>query len=143
MVRSGVTDRGQTWKHPGLIELGVRAARALNIRGAANIQVKWLHGRGKVFEVNPRFSGGIALTIAAGADFPAWLIEMRLGRRVRPAMGDFTDGLLMSCYESAIFLPHQVTTFDREAEETQEGFSQDPAPASRGRMIAHGPWIEA
>jgi carbamoyl-phosphate synthase large subunit len=108
VVRSGVTDRGQTWNNPALLELGVRVAEALQIRGPANIQLKWHEDKGTVFEVNPRFSGGINLTIAAGADFPAWLIEMRLGCPVRPALGKFTDNMLMTCYEAAIFLSPSV-----------------------------------
>jgi carbamoyl-phosphate synthase large subunit len=108
VIRSGVTDRGQTWNNPGMIELAVRAAEALEIRGPANIQVMLQDGRATIFEVNPRFSGGIPLTIAAGGDFPAWLIEMRCGRRVRPCLGKFTDGLMMACYECAIFLPDEA-----------------------------------
>ncbi|MGD0308277.1 MAG: ATP-grasp domain-containing protein [Acidobacteriota bacterium] len=104
VVRSGVTDRGRTWNCPALIDAGVRVAEALQIRGPANIQLKWHEETGTVFEVNPRFSGGINLTIAAGADFPSWLVEMRLGRKIRPALGRFTDGLLMTCYETALFL---------------------------------------
>ena len=37
-------------------------------------------GVATVFEINPRFSGGIPLTIAAGADFP----RMLLCDRARP-----------------------------------------------------------
>ncbi len=105
VVRSGVTDRGQTLKHPEMTRLAISAAGALDIRGPANIQVKLDGETAKIFEVNPRFSGGIPLTIAAGADFPAWLIEMCLGRRVRPCIGKYRDRLIMACYESAIFLP--------------------------------------
>jgi carbamoyl-phosphate synthase large subunit len=112
VVRSGVTDRGQTWNNPKLMDLGMQVAEALQIRGPANIQLKWLEDQGTVFEVNPRFSGGINLTIAAGADFPAWLIEMRLGRRVRPALGKFADGLIMTCYESALFLPAEAAAVE-------------------------------
>jgi carbamoyl-phosphate synthase large subunit len=111
VVRSGVSDRGRTWNHPGMIQLAVRTAEALDIRGPANIQVKLDCDRATIFEVNPRFSGGIPLTIAAGADFPAWLIEMCCNRRVRPCIGKYTDKLVMACYESAIFLQ------DNEAKE--------------------------
>ena len=103
VVRSGVTDRGRTLNHTGLIELATRAAEALDLRGPANIQVKLHNEKATIFEVNPRFSGGIPLTISSGADFPAWLIEMCLGREVVPCIGKFTDRLVMSCYETAIF----------------------------------------
>ncbi len=112
VIRSGVIDRGRTWNNPELIDFGVRIAKVLDIRGPANIQIKWNDGKATVFEVNPRFSGGIPLTIAAGADFPAWLIEMRCGRRVRPALGCFIDQLYMACYESSIFLPGEALDAD-------------------------------
>jgi carbamoyl-phosphate synthase large subunit len=105
VIRSGVVDRGRTWNNPVMIDLAVRVGESLEIRGAANLQVMWHNDQATIFEINPRFSGGIPLTITAGADFPCWLIEMRAGRRVRPALGKFTDGLVMACYESAIFLP--------------------------------------
>jgi len=119
VVRSGVTDRGKTFNHPGMIQLAVRAAEALEIRGAANIQMKLDQEKATIFEINPRFSGGIPLTIAAGADFPAWLIEMSCGRNVRPCIGKFTDGLIMACYESAIFLSDGAAR-DLKAERTAE-----------------------
>jgi len=108
VVRSGVTDRGRTLNHPEMIRLAIRTAEALEIRGAANIQGKLRDDTATLFEVNPRFSGGIPLTIAAGADFPGWLIEMCGGRNPKPAIGRFTDGLIMACYESAIFLNDSV-----------------------------------
>jgi carbamoyl-phosphate synthase large subunit len=83
----------------------VRIGERLEIRGPANLQIMWHNDTATIFEINPRFSGGIPLTIASGADFAAWLIEMCAGRRVRPALGKFIDGLAMACYESAIFLP--------------------------------------
>ncbi len=128
VIRSGVTDRGRTWNNPRLIELGARTAEALQIRGPANIQVMYEGGEATIFEVNPRFSGGIPLTIAAGADFPAWLVEMRCGRRVNPCIGKFTDGLLMACYESAIFLPDRSET-SCDAVESASGAAADPVVA--------------
>jgi carbamoyl-phosphate synthase large subunit len=120
VIRSGVSDRGQTLNHPGMMKLAIRAAEALDIRGPANIQMKLQNDSATIFEVNPRFSGGIPLTIAAGADFPAWLIEMCCNRRVRPCIGKFTDRLLMSCYESAIFL-HDEAANELKAEAAGDG----------------------
>ncbi len=114
VVRSGVTDRGRTWNNPCLMELGVRTAGALEIRGPANIQIKWHQNEATIFEVNPRFSGGIPLTIASGADFPSWLIEMRCGRSVKPCIGRFVDGLVMSCYETAVFLPSESASIRKK-----------------------------
>ncbi len=120
VIRSGVSDRGQTLNHPGMIKLAMRTAEALEIRGPANIQMKLQDEQATIFEVNPRFSGGIPLTIAAGADFPAWIIEMCCNRRVRPCIGKFTDRLFMSCYESAIFL-HDDAANELRAEAVGDG----------------------
>jgi carbamoyl-phosphate synthase large subunit len=57
-----------------------------------------------VFEINPRVSGGIPLTIQAGADFPQMLIRLALGRRVAPQIGAFRDQLWMTSFESSFFL---------------------------------------
>jgi carbamoyl-phosphate synthase large subunit len=120
VVRSGVTDRGRTWANPQMMELGARTAEELEIRGPANIQVKWHEEKATIFEVNPRFSGGIPLTIAAGADFPSWLIELRCGRRVKPCLGKFVDGLVMVCYETAIFLPSDSAGETRQESDYSE-----------------------
>jgi carbamoyl-phosphate synthase large subunit len=115
VVRSGVTDRGRTVNHPELIRVALRTAEALEIRGPANIQVKFQNEKATLFEVNPRFSGGIPLTIAAGADFPGWLIEMCSGRNPMPCIGKFADGLIMACYESAIFFNDEAQAAGAEA----------------------------
>ena len=57
-----------------------------------------------VFEINPRFSGGIPLTIAAGADFPGWLLDLTEGRTVESAVGRFQPDFWMTSYEASFFL---------------------------------------
>jgi carbamoyl-phosphate synthase large subunit len=53
--------------------------------------------------VNPRFSGGIPLTIASGADFASWLVQMAAGSEIRSQIGKFQDGLAMMSFEESIF----------------------------------------
>jgi carbamoyl-phosphate synthase large subunit len=105
VIRSGVTDRGRTTRDPGLIDLAVRCAEVFEFRGAVNLQCRVVNGRPVLFEINPRFSGGIQLTIAAGADFADWLVRLALGERLTPRIGDFEDGMCMSSYESSLFFP--------------------------------------
>jgi carbamoyl-phosphate synthase large subunit len=102
-IRAGVMDKGRTENRQELIDLGTRVAETLNIRGPANIQVRYSNGEMKVFEVNPRFSGGIPLTIAAGADFTEWLCRLALGEKLKPRLGEFRSGLVMMSYEANIF----------------------------------------
>jgi carbamoyl-phosphate synthase large subunit len=104
VIRAGVIDRGRTVNDPALIGLAGRACRAIRFHGALNIQCRMRAGEPAIFEINPRFSGGIALTMQAGADFPQMLVRLALGRRVEPAIGAFRDQLWMTSFESSFFL---------------------------------------
>ncbi len=104
VIRSGVTDRGRTVGSAALVDLAVRCAAVLQFRGAVNVQCRVVEGTPVIFEINPRFSGGIQLTIAAGADFAEWTIRAARGESLTPCLGRFTDGLRMSSYESSLFL---------------------------------------
>lgn len=103
VIRAGVSDRGVTRRHYEVMEFAESLAKALGIVGPANIQCKWNGRHVSLIEVNPRFSGGIPLTIAAGADFPKWLVERTAGRAVASRIGDFEDGLTMMSFEDSIF----------------------------------------
>ena len=104
VIRAGVIDRGRTVRDQTLIDLALQCAAALRFEGACNIQCRVVNGRPVIFEINPRFSGGIPLTIASGADFPRMLIELTLGRDVPPSIGDFTAELWMTNFESSYFV---------------------------------------
>lgn len=125
VVRAGVIDRGRTVADPRLIDLALRTARVLPFRGAVNLQCRLVGDRPVMFEINPRFSGGIPLTIAAGADFPQMLVDLAVGRPVVPALGQFTADLWMTNYESSLFLD----------DETNAGaLTPTPAGAARARL---------
>lgn len=103
VIRAGVTDRGRTVRDPRLLDLAVRCAEALEFRGAANFQCRMFDGQPVIFEINPRFSGGIQLTEAAGARFAEWLVRLSMGEAVPASLGDYADGLSMSSYETSLF----------------------------------------
>ena len=104
VIRAGVIDRGRTVCDQSLIDLARSVTEVLTFFGPMNIQCRVVHGRPLIFEINPRFSGGIPLTIASGADFPRWLLQLAQGRRVAPSIGRFRDQLWMTNYEASIFL---------------------------------------
>jgi len=109
LIRAGVIDRGRTVRDARLIALAEAVADILPFAGAVNIQCRVVNGEPVVFEINPRFSGGIPLTIQSGADFPRMLADLALGRAVAPSIGDFRDGLMMTNYEASLFLmPEQA-----------------------------------
>jgi carbamoyl-phosphate synthase large subunit len=121
VIRAGVMDRGRTVRDRGLIDLGLACAAALDFHGPVNIQCRTLRGVPTVFEINPRFSGGIPLTIAAGADFARMLVDLAHGRTLAPRIGHFRDGLWMTSYEAGIFLPaDRAVSFPQGAAAIQE-----------------------
>jgi carbamoyl-phosphate synthase large subunit len=107
VIRAGVTDRGRTVRNDALIQLALACCEVFEFIGAANIQCRVVDGRPVIFEINPRFSGGIPLTIAAGADFPRMLLLLTLGRRVDPAIGKFRSNLWMTCFETSLFMTEE------------------------------------
>lgn len=113
VIRAGVIDRGRTVADRRLIDLALACAEVFTFAGAVNIQCRMVDGSPRVFEINPRFSGGIPLTIAAGADFPAMLVDLALGRRVAPEIGAFRDDLWMSSFESSLFLEPTQLVLER------------------------------
>jgi carbamoyl-phosphate synthase large subunit len=110
VIRAGVIDRGRTVNDRRFIDLGIACARALPFAGPINVQCRMHGGTPTVFEINPRFSGGIGLTIRAGADFPRWVLDLAQNRPLPNRIGEFVDGLWMTSYETALYLPWQATS---------------------------------
>jgi carbamoyl-phosphate synthase large subunit len=104
VIRAGVSDRGRTVNDPALIQVASTCAATLQFAGAVNIQCRLVAGTPVIFEINPRFSGGIPLTIQAGADLPRMLVDLVAGRRVPQSLGRFRDNLWMASYETSIFV---------------------------------------
>ncbi|MBP7779408.1 MAG: ATP-grasp domain-containing protein [Acidobacteria bacterium] len=104
VIRAGVTDRGRTVNDPALIRVAEACAKTLAFAGAVNIQCRLVDGQPIIFEINPRFSGGIPLTIQAGADFPRMLVDLAAGVRVPASIGRFRDNLWMASYETSVFV---------------------------------------
>ncbi len=104
VIRAGVIDRGRTVNDARLIDLAKAACAAIPFAGPVNIQCRMRRGQPVIFEINPRFSGGIPLTIQAGADFPRLLIKLAAGQRVDPIIGQFRPELWMTSFESSFFL---------------------------------------
>jgi carbamoyl-phosphate synthase large subunit len=115
VIRAGVIDRGRTVNDARLIDLAKAACAAIRFAGPVNIQCRMRNKERRqgvpvdsaepvIFEINPRFSGGIPLTIQAGADFPRLLIMLAAGQRVDPIIGQFRPELWMTSFESSFFL---------------------------------------
>ena len=113
VIRAGVSDKGTTRKHKKVMEFATNVAESLGIVGAVNIQCNWDGHTVSLIEVNPRFSGGIPLTIASGADFATWLVQMRGGRSIPSQLGKFQKDLTMMSFEESLFASEEELKITR------------------------------
>jgi carbamoyl-phosphate synthase large subunit len=117
-TKAGISTKGTTFSDPRVEALVRSTVVALGLRGAINLQgfvqgdspPEDLTRRGgagapvQLLEVNPRFSGGLALSLGAGADLVGEYLRGMLGQPVRPDHLRFTDGVTMTRYYEEIFL---------------------------------------
>lgn len=106
-TRAGEISKGCTVRNPRLIDVGLRVVAALQeCAGMVSVQC-FLTAQDEiaVIEINPRFAGGIPLSIKAGADSPRWLMEMLLGRAPAIDSSTWTEGLYMLRYDDGVFIP--------------------------------------
>jgi len=85
-TRAGISYKGITEKDKKLINYAKKIAEELHIKGPANIQCFKNGDEVKFFEINPRFSGSLPLTIAAGVNTPLFALKMAAGEELRPTM---------------------------------------------------------
>jgi len=106
-VRSGEVSKGKVVKDSAVTETARQVVEALgDCVGVITLQcIVDAHRRIRVIEINPRFGGGVPLAIAAGADFPRWLMTEARSRRPRIRMDGFREGLHMLRYDEAVFVP--------------------------------------
>ena len=84
-VDSGVAVAGRTVRCPEALELAEAVVVAIGLTGPANVQCKRNRAGGwSLLEVNPRFSGSLPLTIAAGFDTPLLALGEALGVTPEP-----------------------------------------------------------
>jgi carbamoyl-phosphate synthase large subunit len=103
-TKSGVSYKGKTVADAEILDLAVRIAEGLPIVGPANIQC-FKNDRGVFFtEVNPRSSGTLVLSIAAGFNSPLYLLRLARGQRVRPCVGHYAVGVRMLRYWQEVFV---------------------------------------
>lgn len=71
-VRSGISVKGATFDSQDVTRVCAEALAAVGLTGVANVQgVVDPSGHAAVIEINPRFSGGLPLSLAAGSDLVA------------------------------------------------------------------------
>ena len=104
-VRSGEVQKAVTINDPVLIDATCRLAGCLaGLWGAFCCQCRVGEDRlPRFFDINPRFGGGVPLTIAAGANIPLYLLQEVLHLPITAQLGLFTEHLVMARYDDAVF----------------------------------------
>jgi len=103
-VRAGEINKGKTIKEEKLIEYGKIIVEKLEGIGPITIQCFKKGDKVQFIEINPRFGGGYPLSFAAGVNYPELLIQMILGEKVAPRVGEFEENLIMLRWEEAVFI---------------------------------------
>lgn len=103
-VVGGESFVGVTCYHELIIQECCRLARKLHVVGHNTIQCFFDGHSVKFIEVNPRYGGGAALSFAAGAHTPTFLVRLVKGLPVAPCIGEFERGLVMLRYTEDRFV---------------------------------------
>jgi len=103
-VRGGEAQISLLERNSSLEAHAKTAAEEFGATGPTTIQ--FIKGRGGDFvpiELNARMGGGLPLSIAAGADWPGWILDLVLGQSI--STGEpIADGIVMSRYDQSVFL---------------------------------------
>lgn len=103
-AKKGITQIGVTRRVPAIDRLCADIQAKLRADGPFNVQlVLGEDGVPRVFEINPRYSTTVALTLASGVDEVDAVLRHALGKD--PGRLDFEPDLMMMRYLSQIFLP--------------------------------------
>ncbi|MCK4914271.1 MAG: ATP-grasp domain-containing protein [Planctomycetes bacterium] len=105
-VRAGEVSKGQVIKNKKIMAEAKRLVEILCAGpGIITLQLFLTEdGRMKFIEVNPRFGGGVPLSIKAGANFPKWLLREMAGKKPKIKFDGFKDGLTMLRYDAEVWL---------------------------------------
>jgi len=105
-VRAGEVSKGQIVKNAHIISEAAKLVQALGAGpGVVTIQLFLTpDDKVKFIEVNPRFGGGVPLSIKAGANFPKWILQELTGRKPKIKFDSYKDKLVMLRYDGEVWL---------------------------------------
>jgi carbamoyl-phosphate synthase large subunit len=103
-TKAGISTKGLTFSDPKVVRTVERVLVTVGLVGPANVQgFVTKDGDVVVLEVNPRFSGGLPLTLHAGADLVGEYVRAILGKPIRPERLVARPGVAMSRYFDEVF----------------------------------------
>lgn len=103
-TKDGISVKGVTFASAPVTDAVLRTVAALELTGPSCVQgFVGFDGDVRIVEVNPRFSGGLPLTLAAGADVVATYLAEILVPSVRVAPLTFRPGVHMARYLAEVY----------------------------------------
>ncbi len=115
-VHSGIAVAGRTLHDDRLEAFGRAAAEAIGLTTVANVQVKdAADGAPALLEINPRFPGTMALTVAAGVDMPTLAVAEALGVPAPEASLDFAEIAMVRFLDERVLPLADIAAQEREA----------------------------
>ncbi|KQX51985.1 MULTISPECIES: ATP-grasp domain-containing protein [unclassified Paenibacillus] len=104
-TRAGEVSKGVTKKDNDIINAVKQVVKFLpGPVGCITLQCfKKENGEITFIEINPRFGGGIPLSIEAGANFPLWVLQMCSGETFSEEDYNWHENLTMLRYDEAVF----------------------------------------
>ncbi len=103
-TRGGISTKGTTFVDPAVSQAASLALKSVGLVGPANVQgFVSEDGSVTVHEINPRFSGGLPLTLAAGCDLVEEYLRDMMGLPVRPERLVPRPDVSMSRYFCEVF----------------------------------------
>jgi carbamoyl-phosphate synthase large subunit len=123
-VDSGIAVTGRTHHDERLETIGREVAELIGLTGVANVQVKGdVYGEPALLEVNPRFPGTMALTVASGPDMPWLCVADALGEAMPQATLPFADIAMVR------FFQERFLSFEEIASLQHDVVKSSPVPA--------------
>lgn len=103
-TKAGISTKGRTFVDSRLLEEVARVAKVLGLEGPFNIQ-GFLDEDGHLgfTDLNPRFSGGLALSLAAGADLVGQYLRGIRGLPIHAERLRYREGVQMTRFYREVF----------------------------------------
>jgi len=103
-IKAGVSVKGRTYHHPLIEDIASTVVEKSGIVGPANVQgMLKADGSFSIIEMNPRFSGTLALTTASGINFGSLLLDCIAGNPIPDLRGAHKADVRMVRYWSEVF----------------------------------------
>lgn len=104
-VRWGEVAKGVTMYDPRITEACLQIANSLSPTGPITVQCILKDDVPHFTEINARIGGGAPLAIAAGADFPSWLLSQIYNVPLEiPPIGSYQTGLYLSRHDKSHYI---------------------------------------